>query len=160
MPDQLPQRRHIRGELALQRRHSLAIGGGAAQPDAAQLREFLLQGHPGQQVADPLGHRAGRVLPRGRGERPPVRGVSRDEAAPVTSGMTASRSAGSLGVPRSECCPVGPAGRIVMISYLGLPADSRTTSSVVSSTRWLRSGTPSIRSPSISAATRPMSASG
>ena len=81
VPDQLPQRRHVRGELALQRRDAVAIGGGAAQPDAAQLREFLLQGHPGQQVGDPLGHRAGRVPPRGRGVRRPVGGVSPDEAA-------------------------------------------------------------------------------
>ena len=47
VPDQLPQRRHVRGELALQRRDAVAIGGGAAQPDAAQLRESSPPGSSG-----------------------------------------------------------------------------------------------------------------
>ena len=102
---------------------SLSVGR-SPQPDAGQLRDLLVQGHPAEQVRDPLGGRPGRVAPGARVG--PVAGV------------------------RGVADVIAPAGGV----------DSRTTSSVESSTRRLCSGRPSISSPSICAAARPISASG
>jgi hypothetical protein len=61
--DELGERRPGGPELALHRGH-VAVLGLVAQPDAGQLRGLLLQGHPGEQVRDPLGGGPRRIPPQ------------------------------------------------------------------------------------------------
>jgi hypothetical protein len=62
VPDELGKRGLWGVEVALHRGH-VGVPRLAAQPDAGQLRDLLLQCHPAEQVRDPFRGRPGRIPP-------------------------------------------------------------------------------------------------
>ena len=92
--DELGERRFRGAELALHRGH-VAVPGLVAQPEAGQLRGLLLQGHPAEQVRDPLRGRPRRVPPELRvlvNRRVAHRACPSPRKVPADSGVNGTAS--------------------------------------------------------------------